>query len=215
MPVSKKTKTAKLPLATQMVERRIYMIRGQKVMLDSDLAELYRVTTKRLNEQIRRNNTRFPFDFMFRLTAAEAENLRSQIATSSWGGRRYLPLVFTEHGVAMLSSVLGSERAVKMSILIIRAFVKLREFLATHKDLAIRLERIENNQSQHASVINVLAEEIEDLKALPLPTPKRRIGFQTPSDYAEARHGAKRMSAAAGVNSGSPRTRSSLAERRP
>jgi hypothetical protein len=117
---------------------------------------------------------------MFRLTAAEAEILRSQIATSSWGGRRYLPLVFTEHGVAMLSSVLASERAVKMSILIIRAFVRLREFLATHKDLAIRVERIENTQSRHASVINILADEIQELKILPPLPPKRRIGFQSP-----------------------------------
>jgi len=180
MPVPKKTKAVALTTPTQMVERRIYMIRDQKVMVDSDLAELYRVTTKRLNEQVRRNRARFPADFMFRLTPAEAEILRSQIATSSWGGRRSSPLVFTEHGVAMLSSVLASQRAVKMSIVIIRAFVRLREFLATHKDLEMRVEKIENTQSRHASVINILADEIQDLKRLPPPPPKRRIGFQTP-----------------------------------
>jgi hypothetical protein len=180
MPGDKNTKTTKLTKTAQVIERRIYLIRDQKVMLDSDLAELYRVTTKRLNEQVRRNNARFPADFMFRLTAAETEILRSQIATSSWGGRRYLPLVFTEHGVAMLSSVLASERAVNMSILIIRAFVRLREFLATHKDLTIRVEKIERKQNRHASVINILADEIQDLKRLPPPPPKRRIGFQTP-----------------------------------
>jgi hypothetical protein len=171
---------AKSPFSPNEVERRIYLIRNQKVMLDADLAELYRVTTKRLNEQVRRNRLRFPSDFMFRLTAAEAKNLRSQIATSSWGGRRYLPLVFTEHGVAMLASVLSSARAVKMSVVIIRTFVKLREFLALHKDLAIRIERVENTQSRHASVIDILADEIHDLKRVPSPPAKRRIGFHSP-----------------------------------
>jgi hypothetical protein len=127
----------------QIVERRIYLIRRQKVMLDSDLAEIYQVTTKRLNEAVKRNPDRFPGDFMFQLTPVESENLRSQIATSSYGGRRYLPYAFTEHGVAMLSSVLNSERAIRMSILIIRAFVKLRELLATHKDVARKIEKLE------------------------------------------------------------------------
>lgn len=157
------------------------MIRSQKVMLDADLAELYRVPTKRVNEQVRRNRGRFPKDFMFRLTSAEAEDLRSQNATSSWGGRRSLPYAFTEHGVAMLSAVLASERAVKMSVIIIRAFVRMREFLAAHKDLALRVERIEDTQNRHASVINILAEEISDLKQLPPPPSKRRIGFPRPS----------------------------------
>ena len=172
---------SKLAVAVHAVERRIYLIRGQKVMLDADLAELYKVPTKRVNEQVRRNPGRFPKDFMFRLTASEAENLRSQIATSSWGGRRSRPYAFTEHGVAMLSAVLASDRAVKMSVLIIRAFVRMREFLAAHKDLALRVERLEDVQLRHNSVITILAEEISELKKLPPPPPKRRIGFPRPS----------------------------------
>src|SRR6266498_434189 len=123
-------------IPVELVERRIYLIRGQKVMLDSDLAELYQVLTKNLNLAVRRNLDRFPEDFMFQLTAEEAESLRLQFATSNVGrgGRRYMPYAFTEHGVAMLSSVLNSPRAVQMNILIIRAFVKLREMLASHKD---------------------------------------------------------------------------------
>lgn len=147
-----------------MVERRIFLIRGSKVMLDSDLAALYQVPTFRLNEAVKRNNDRFPEDFMFQLTREE--------------GRRTLPYAFTEHGVAMLSSVLNSERAVQMNILIIRAFVKLRELLASHKELAARIEKIEATQGRHGSVINILAEEIKQLKRLGPPPPKRRIGFE-------------------------------------
>jgi len=168
---------SKLPVPVQLVDRRIYMIRGQKVMLDADLAELYQVPTKRVNEQVQRNRGRFPKDFMFRLSAAEARNLRSQIATSSWGGRRNLPFAFTEHGVAMLSAVLASERAVKMSVVIIRAFVRMRELLANHKELALRVQRIEDVQHRRMSVITILADEIEELKLVPPPGPKRRIGF--------------------------------------
>jgi hypothetical protein len=133
--------SSKTPAVQEVVERRIYLIRGQKVMLDRDLAELYQVPTKRLNEQVRRNLSRFPKDFMFALIKTEVKNLRSQIATSSWGGRRTVPLSFTEHGVAMLSAVLNSERAVKMSIAVIRAFVRLREMLSTHQEFALRLEK--------------------------------------------------------------------------
>jgi hypothetical protein len=121
------------------IERRIYIVRGQKVLIDNDLALLYRVPTKIFNQAVRRNMARFPADFMFQLSSDETENLRSQIVTSSWGGRRYLPLVFTEQGVAMLSSVLKSERAIQVNIAIMRAFVKLRELLATHKELDLRL----------------------------------------------------------------------------
>ena len=177
--LNKKTRTTitRLPIPVQVIDRRIYMIRGQKVMLDADLAELYQVPTKRVNEQVQRNPGRFPKDFMFRLTEAEAANLRSQIATSSWGGRRNLPYAFTEHGVAMLSAVLASARAVKMSVLIIRAFVRMRELLANHKDLAIRVERIEDLQQRQVSVITILADEISELNAIPPPGPKRRFGF--------------------------------------
>ncbi len=120
---------------------------------------------------------------MFALTKTEAKNLKSQFATSRWGGTRKAPLAFTEHGVAMLSAILNSERAVKMSILVIRAFVRLREMLSTHKDFALRLGQLENTQSKHGSVIQLLAIEIEQLK-IPLRTPpalppKRRIGFPT------------------------------------
>jgi hypothetical protein len=174
---SRTTKISKLPVPVQLVERWIYMIRGQKVMLDADLAELYQVPTKRVNEQVQRNSGRFPKDFMFRLKESEAQNLRSQIATSSWGGRRNLPYAFTEHGVAMLSAVLASERAIKMSVLIIRAFVCMRELIANHKELAMRVEKIEDMQNRQNSVITILADEISDLKAIPPPGPKRRIGF--------------------------------------
>jgi hypothetical protein len=170
----------------QIVERRIYLIRRQKVMLDSDLAEIYQVTTKRLNEAVKRNPDRFPGDFMFQLTPVESENLRSQIATSSYGGRRYLPYAFTEHGVAMLSSVLNSERAIRMSILIIRAFVKLRELLATHKDVARKIEKLEATQKDHAVMFALVVKDIGTLakrvnmrfKKLQAPRrSKTRIGF--------------------------------------
>ncbi|MBX9660393.1 MAG: ORF6N domain-containing protein [Nitrospiraceae bacterium] len=175
----KKPSTTELIVPVERVENRIYLIRGEKVMLDTDLAELYQVPTKRLNEAVSRNHSRFPDDFMFQLTQEEFDNLRSQIATSSsgYGGRRYLPYAFTEFGVAMLSAVLKSERAVQMSILIMRAFVKLRELISSHKDLAARIEKLEANQSQHASVINILAEEIDNLKLLPPEPPRKRIGF--------------------------------------
>jgi hypothetical protein len=179
MPSKTKALTrAGLPIPAERVARQIFVIRGQKVMLDTDLAELYQVPTKRMNEQVRRNLARFPEDFMFQLTGRETDVLRSQFATSSWGGRRYLPYVFTEHGVAMLSSVLSSKRAVQMSILIIRAFVKLREMLASHKDLALRLAKMERVQKRHGSVITILAEEIQEMKRLPPPA-GRRIGFRT------------------------------------
>jgi phage regulator Rha-like protein len=166
-------------IPVERIAQQIYLIRGQKVMLDSDLAALYQVLTKNLNKAVGRNRTRFPEDFMFQLTAEEAESLRFQFGTSKEGrgGRRYLPYAFTEHGVAMLASVLTSERAAQMNILIVRAFVKLREILATNKDLADRLEKVERTQEQHASVITILAEEIDNLKELPPEPPRRRIGF--------------------------------------
>lgn len=158
---------------------QIYLVRGEKVMMDADLAVLYEVLTKNLNLAVRRNIDRFPADFMFQLSKEEFENLRLQIATSSseYGGRRYLPYVFTELGVAMLSSVLSSDRAVQMNIRIMRAFVELRDRVANQKDLAARIDRLEVNQDQHSSVINLLAEEIDNLKLLPAEPPKQRIGF--------------------------------------
>lgn len=165
-------------LPDEVVERRIYLIRGVKVMLDSDLARLYGVTTGNLNLAVRRNAERFPPDFMFQLTEEELQNLILQFARSSWGGRRQLPYAFSEHGVAMLSAVLRSQRAVEMSILVVRAFVKLRELVASNRDLAARMEKLEASQREHASVINILAEEIDMLK-MPPPAAPKRIGFKT------------------------------------
>jgi hypothetical protein len=169
----------------------IRVIRGQKVMLDEDLAELYQVQTKRLNEAIRRNPERFPINFMFQLTSEESISLKSQFATSKpgRGGRRTLPYAFTEHGVVMLSSVLNSPRAIEMSILVVKAFVRMRELIASNKDLANRVEKLEHAQNRTASVIEVLVEDIDRLgeevkrmKALPEPTKKKlRIGYQTRS----------------------------------
>ena len=161
------------------VERKIYVIRGHKVMLDSELADLYGVPTFRLNEQVRRNIARFPSDFMFQLTAKETRSLRSQIAISNRkgrGGRRYAPLVFTEQGVAMLSSVLNSERAIQVNIVIMRAFVKLKQVLATHRVLARKLAELEHRLEGHDTQIRSLFDAIRQLMA-PLAPPKRRIGF--------------------------------------
>ena len=160
------------------IERHIHLLRDQKVMLDTDLAALYQVPTKVFNQAVKRNPGRFPQDFMFRLTAQEHDLLRSQNVTSnrSRGGRRYLPYAFTEHGVAMLSAVLKSQRAVQMSILVVRAFVKLREMFLMQKSLTARVDKVEKGQKQHHSVITVLVTEIQDLKRLPEPA-KRRFGF--------------------------------------
>jgi len=161
-----------------LLERRIFLIRGVKVMLDSDLAELYEVDTKSLNRAVNRNIDRFPNDFCFKLNKQEIQNLRYQIGTSSsgYGGRRYLPYVFTEHGVAMLSSVLKSERAVIMSLFIIRAFVKLREMLATHKDLANKMEKLEMEQREQGEQLDVVYSIVKRLIDEPQKD-KEPIGF--------------------------------------
>ena len=164
-----------LPIPVEMIERRIFLIRGQKVMLDSDLAELYSVQTKVFNQAVKRNRDRFPEDFMFQLTREEVEVLRSQIVTSSWGGRRYLPYAFTQEGVAMLSGVLNSDRAIQVNIAIMRAFVRLRELLATHKDLARKLEEMEKKYDHQ---FRVVFDAIRKLMAPP-KTRSRPIGFAT------------------------------------
>ena len=149
-------------------------------MLGTDLAELYRVSAKAFNQAVRRNPERFPKDFMFQLTKKESVALRSQIVTLENGrGRysKYAPLAFTEHGVAMLSTVLRSQRALRMNLLIIRAFVKLREQLSLQRELTERMEKVETIQDRHASVITVLAEEIRDLRQPRMPS-KTKIGFQ-------------------------------------
>jgi hypothetical protein len=160
------------------IEQRILLIRGQKVMLDADLAELYGVTTKRLNEQVKRNRDRFPEDFVLVLSEEESAILRSQNATSSsWGGRRYNPLAFTEQGVAMLSSVLHSQRAVQVNITIMRAFVKLREMLASNRDLARRLDDMEK---KYDTQFKVVFDAIRELMRPPEKA-RRRIGFGVPA----------------------------------
>jgi ORF6N domain len=167
-------------IPVEFIESKIYLIRGCKVMLDSDLAQLYRVPTKVLNQAVRRNLLRFPADFMFQLNDEELKNWRSQTVTSNPGakmGLRRAPYAFTEHGVAMLSSVLTSERAVALNILIIRAFVRLREYLATHKDLARKLEDVEHTQQEHSVHIEQIYGYIQRLLE-PVPeSSKRRIGF--------------------------------------
>jgi len=159
------------------IEKRILLLRGQKVMLDADLAELYGVETGALKRAVKRNRERFPEDFMFELTFQEVGILRCQIGTSSWGGKRFLPYAFTEQGVAMLSSVLKSKRAVQVNIEIMRAFVKLRELLASHKDLALKLAEMEK---KYDAQFKVVFDAIRELMSPIEPPPKpRRIGFRT------------------------------------
>lgn len=160
--MSKKKHPSVIP--DEIVINKIYLIRNEKVMLDSDLAELYGVETKRLNEQVKRNIDRFPEDFMFQLSEAEFENLKSQIATSSWGGRRTLPYVFTEHGVLMLSSVLNSDLAIKVNIQIMRVYTKIRNMLATHKDLLLKFEQFEAKLTDHDDNIMLIFEYLKQLE---------------------------------------------------
>lgn len=161
------------------IQDRILLIRGQRVMMDYDLAALYGVTTARLNEQVRRNAGRFPEDFMFQLGKQEFAALMSQIATSNSGrgGRRKPPYAFTEHGAIMAASVLSSPRAVEVSVHVVRAFVRLRELLASNKELAKKLDELEHKLSSHDRTIVQLVSAIRDLMALPEPKRKRPIGF--------------------------------------
>ena len=154
----------KLTLPDEVVMEKIHLVRGTKVMLDEDLAELYDVETKRLNEQIKRNIARFPEDFMFQLSQKEFDNLKSQIATSSWGGRRKLPYAFTEQGVAMLSGVLHSERAIKVNIHIMRVFSQMREMLASHKEILYKLEELEKKDIEQDDKILLILEYIKQLE---------------------------------------------------
>lgn len=167
-------------MAVPSIENKIHTIRGQKVMLDSDLAEIYGVLTWRLNEQVKRNIDRFPPDFMFRLKEREFDILRSQFASSNKGrgGRRYLPYVFTEHGAVMLASVLNSPRAVEASIFVVRAFVKMREILSVHKEFARKLKQLERQVAGHDEDISALIEAIKQLIEPP-PKPGRQIGFRS------------------------------------
>jgi phage regulator Rha-like protein len=173
-----------LIIPVEQIQQRIFLIRGQKVMLDFHLAQLYSVPTKSLNLAVKRNIARFPEDFMFRLTSEEYEQLmhflRFQFETSkksSRGGRRYLPYVFTEQGVAMLSSVLRSERAVMMNVAIMRAFVSLRELLSTHKELAKKLFELEQRIERNDEEIRAIYQAIRELMKPP-EKPRRQIGFK-------------------------------------
>ncbi len=163
------------------IESQILILRHQKVILDTALAELYGVPVKRLNEQVKRNCERFPSDFMFQLSSKEHKSLRSQFATSKVGrgGRRFLPYAFTEHGAIMAATVLNSERAVKMSVFVVRAFVRLRDMLAANRQLAARMEQLEAHLDTHDSAIQGIIDAIKRLMA-PRSRPRRKIGFELP-----------------------------------
>jgi hypothetical protein len=172
-------KTASLP--EESLFKKIYVIRDQKVLLDADLAELCGVETKRLKEAVKRNSDRFPEDFMVILTSKELTNLRTQFATSSWGGRRYPPMAFTEQGIAMLSSVLNSPRAIAINIQIMRVFVKMRQMITSYKDLLEKIEKLEASdleQNKHIrNIYNLIKELLEPSVKKPKP-----IGFRIKSN---------------------------------
>ena len=192
-----------LPL--EAVTQRIVVLREQKVLIDADLAALYGVETRRLNEQVRRNRGRFPEDFIFELTPEEFANLKSQFATSSWGGRRKLPLAFTEHGAIMAATVLNTPRAVEVSVYVVRAFVKLRELVGSHLELARRLDDLEqktealamNHDTFSRNTRNQLKQVFDALRELMTPPdpPKRPIGFINPEDKGSKARLALRSSA--------------------
>ena len=161
------------------IEKMIYIIRDQKVMLDSDLAELYEVDTKVLNQAVKRNLTRFPQDFMFQLTSEECDFLRSQFVTSKIGrgGRRYMPYVFTENGVAMLSSVLSSEKAIQINVSIMRIFTRLRSFLMLEKDLSDRVTKLEQGTNQIFKVVFERLDSYEEMVTPRLPGNRKKVGL--------------------------------------
>ena len=170
-----------MSMPDEVVINKIYLIRGLKVMLDRDLAELYDVTTGNLNKAVKRNLRRFPKDFMFRITRKEFTNLIFQNGSASWGGTRTLPYVFTEQGVAMLSSVLNNERAILVNIHIIRVFTRMRELLSTHKDVLLKLEQLERKVVQQDDDIKVIFEYLKELLT-PKVKPMRKIGFKLVND---------------------------------
>jgi len=169
----KQTKSGKSLIPQEHIENKILFLRGHKVMLDRDLADLYGVETKYLTRQVRRNQDRFPSDFLLTLTQQEFADLKCHFGTSSWGGTRKLPFAFTEHGILMLSSILNSERAIQVNIQIMRAFVKLRELIISHKDLAQKLDLLERRYNQHDKDILVIFETLRRL----MNPPKKPIGF--------------------------------------
>ena len=170
------------------IASKIYLIRNVKIMLDRDLAELYGVETKRLKEQVRRNIERFPEDFMFGLTKEELKNLRSQFATSSWGGARYSPMAFTEHGVLMLSSVLKSERAVQVNIQIMRTFTKLRSSLLDNKDLRRELKELKQITEERFRIVFETLDQLLVIES----KPKKKIGYTVKEKQKKFGKGAKK-----------------------
>ena len=169
------------------IEECIYTVRGQRVMLDSDLAKVYGVTTKYLNKAVKRNGERFPADFAFQLTRQEFANLRFQFGTSSsdYGGRRYLPYVFTEHGAVMAANILNTKQAAQMSVFVVRAFIKMRGVLSDNRELARKLAALEKELKERldvhgAAIVSILQRvmDVIDPPALPEPSPKKQIGFQ-------------------------------------
>ena len=168
-----------LLVAEQKILNKIHVIRRQKVMIDEDLAEIYKVETKRLNEQVKRNIKRFPKDFIFILTNKGFDNLKSQNATSSWGGRRKLPYAFTEQGVAMLSSILNSDTAIEVNIRIIRVFTRIREYALTHKEILVKLLKLEKEVSGNSKDIeNIFVIMKELLERERKPKTRNKIGFK-------------------------------------
>ena len=173
-------KKEELLVPDEIVISKIYYIREQKVMLDSDLAELYGIDTRRLNEQVNRNIDRFPEDFMFRLNDNEFQVLISQIATSKRGGRRKLPYVFTEHGVLMLSSVLNSKQAIQVNIQVMRVFTRIRQMLVDNTEIRLEVEKIKNkldNQDKNMEIVFRYLDELLEKQERPIP-PRKRIGFK-------------------------------------
>lgn len=160
-----------------LIQRKIILVRGEKTMLDEDLAALYGVETKQLTRQVRRNLGRFPPDFMFQLTSEEFKILKGRPSNSGRGGRRYRPYVFTEQGVAMLSSVLHSKRAIAVNVQIMRAFVQLRRLLSSQEQFRLKLATLERKLTEHDSKLKAIFEAIRQLMASPSPSKRRRIGF--------------------------------------
>ena len=169
-----------MEITEQLIVDRVLLIRGIKVMLDKDLAEMYGVEVKRLNEQVKRNHTRFPQDFMFQVSMDEWINLKSQNATSSWGGNRKLPYAFTEQGVAMLSSVLNSETAIQVNIQIIRVFTKMKQLLLENKELFLKIEKVEKQLTDHDKDLQNIFTILKKLISLPESTKRNPIGFPYP-----------------------------------
>lgn len=170
---------SELAIPDEIISSKIYYIRNQKVMLDRDLAELYQIETKQLKRQVRRNIDRFPEDFMFELSLDEFENLRNHFGTSKWGGTRYTPMVFTEQGVAMLSSVLKSPTAIKVNIQIIRVFTKIREMITDNLSLKLEIEEIKKKLTNHGKNIELVFNYLDELiKKKETDKPRPKIGYK-------------------------------------